>query len=370
MTFVIRIPIENFCSFMGQFAVLLILCMFYYEIMSIVAQESFSVVNYGAVGDGETDDAEIYGSIIAPNTPSAWEGIDSSQWLKFDGITGLDISGPGLIDGRGSRWWDQSCKHHPELPALRFSSCNGMNLRNMKVINSPQTHIHILACSEVWIDTINISSPWDSPNTDGIHIHRSQHVTIYNSEIENGDDCISIGDFASHIKINNAYCGFGHGISVGSLGNGPDGPTEAQVEDISVVVARFMNTTNGARIKTWQGGSGYARNISFEQINFANVENPIIIDQNYCKVKGACKEQPTGVQISNVTYRGITGTTITKVAVNFNCSDAVPCTGISLDNIKLDPAISGQQLSSSCNNAYGWTNGVVQPSSCLESKSL
>ncbi|KAJ4951881.1 hypothetical protein NE237_028713 [Protea cynaroides] len=140
---------------------LLILCMVYYEIMSIVAQESFSVVNYGAVVDGETDDAKtfdkawsdtcnsasgvptmivpesktflvgqlafkgpykvnnvnvkIYGSIIAPNTPSAWKGIDSSQWLTFDGISGLNVSGPGVIDGRGSSWWNQSCRDHPKL---------------------------------------------------------------------------------------------------------------------------------------------------------------------------------------------------------------------------------------------------------------
>ncbi|KAJ4950694.1 hypothetical protein NE237_027526 [Protea cynaroides] len=116
-----------------------------------------------------------------------------------------------------------------------------------------------------------------------------------------------------------------------------------------------------------KGGSGYARNISFEQLNFTNVENPIIINQNYCDVKDACKEQPTGVQISKVTCRGITGTSSTQVAVNLNCSKVVPCTRISLDNIKLDPAISGQQFNSSCNNAYGTINGVVQPSSCLKS---
>jgi hypothetical protein len=32
-----------------------------------------------------------------------------------------------------------------------------------------------------------------------------------------------------------------------------------------------------------QGGSGYAKRITFEEINLVNVKNPIIIDQHYHK---------------------------------------------------------------------------------------
>lgn len=38
---------------------------------------------------------------------------------------------------------------------------------------------------------------------------------------------------------------------------------------------------NGARIKTWQGGKGYARTITFENIIINSSDNPIIIDQFY-----------------------------------------------------------------------------------------
>lgn len=37
-----------------------------------------------------------------------------------------------------------------------------------------------------------------------------------------------------------------------------------------------------------QGGSGYARNISFEKITLIGAKNPIIIDQNYCNGKRHC----------------------------------------------------------------------------------
>lgn len=40
-----------------------------------------------------------------------------------------------------------------------------------------------------------------------------------------------------------------------------------------------------------QGGSGYAKNIRFENIAMDNVANPIIIDQNYCDKKKPCGQQ-------------------------------------------------------------------------------
>lgn len=45
-----------------------------------------------------------------------------------------------------------------------------------------------------------------------------------------------------------------------------------------------------------QGGSGYAKNIKFENIVMLNVKNPLIIDQNYCdrpqlQDPNTCREQ-------------------------------------------------------------------------------
>ncbi|XP_042484565.1 probable polygalacturonase At1g80170 [Macadamia integrifolia] len=408
-----------YISSTGQLAVLITLCVVNYWIIATAAQKSFSVVDYGAVGDGRRNDAnaflkawsdacnfasgvptifipqrktflvehltlkgpckankinvKIHGNIKAPNSPSAWNGMDSSRWIWFDGINGLTISGPGLIDGQGSLWWKQSCRYNNSPgctslapTALWFSSCKRLTLNNMNLANSPQTHILLIGCQHVLFNTIKIKAPGSSPNTDGIHIQSSQFVNIYHSNIESGDDCISIGDFTSHIIIKSVNCGPGHGISIGSLGKGPNGPTEAQVENITVSDGHFVGTTNGARIKTWQGGRGYARKITFEQLNFINVKNPIIIDQSYCAVAGACEEQPSGVHVSDVTYRGIRGTSSTKEAVNFNCSHAIPCTGILMDKVELVPAKSGQNLISRCAHAYGRAEGACHPQSCLK----
>lgn len=48
---------------------------------------------------------------------------------------------------------------------------------------------------------------------------------------------------------------------------------------------------NNFATNTFQGGSGYAKNIIFQNISMRNVTNPIIIDQNYCDQKEPCKEK-------------------------------------------------------------------------------
>lgn len=36
------------------------------------------------------------------------------EWLVFDGVSGLNITGNGLIEGNGKSWWDNSCKLNPK----------------------------------------------------------------------------------------------------------------------------------------------------------------------------------------------------------------------------------------------------------------
>lgn len=67
--------------------------------------------------------------------------------------------------------------------------------------------------------------------------------------------------------------------SVGSLGKWS---YDKGVSNIVVRNCTLVNTTNGARIKTWGGTtSGEATGIIYENIIMKNVKNPIIIDQNY-----------------------------------------------------------------------------------------
>ena len=67
---------------------------------------------------------------------------------------------------------------------------------------------------------------------------------------------------------------------------------EDGVQNVTVKTATFTNTQNGVRIKTWgKPSKGFARNILFQDIIMNNVQNPIIIDQNYCPNNKGCPGQ-------------------------------------------------------------------------------
>jgi len=130
------------------------------------------------------------------------------------------------------------------------------------------------------LQSLKISAPYDSPNTDGIHLGNSENIEITNSVIGTGDDCISIGPGDKNISISKVFCGPGHGISVGSLGASAN---EGDVIGLSVKNCTLTNTTNGIRIKTWPNSPvSSASNFTFDDIVMKNVDNPLVIDQKYC----------------------------------------------------------------------------------------
>jgi polygalacturonase len=117
-----------------------------------------------------------------------------------------------------------------------------------------------------------------------------------NNHIENGDDCMTVGTGANNIHFRNSYCKGGHGLSIGSLGKSG---AVADVQNVLYVVFicytslnklildyRFENVVMddslyAARFKSWTGGNGLARNITWKNIIFNRVMFPIYVTQNY-----------------------------------------------------------------------------------------
>ena len=79
-------------------------------------------------------------------------------------------------------------------------------------LNSQLYHIVVNGCQNVKMQGVKVIAPGNSPNTDGIHVQLSSSVTILNSKIGSGDDCISIGPGTTNLWIENVACGPGHGI--------------------------------------------------------------------------------------------------------------------------------------------------------------
>ncbi|KAK4362442.1 hypothetical protein RND71_017683 [Anisodus tanguticus] len=297
----------------------------------------FNVLHYGAVGDGSTDATnafnrtweatctsssspptmyvpsgktfllhplklsgpcvssgvtiEINGNIVGPSEPSEWRCLANrcDKWIHLKHVNALTVRGNGTINGRGQKWWDDNDRIRPT--AFEISHSKNVSLSGLSFKDSPRMHVHIESAESATVSNITIDAPAKSPNTDGIHvmfplINVELELIALNFHENAGDDCISIVDGCSNLKISNIICGPGHGISIGSLGK--HGSND-NVENIVVSDVVFIKSTNGARIKTWQGGQGHARNIIFERILSQDSYNPIIIDQFYCDHE-QCKE--------------------------------------------------------------------------------
>ncbi|XP_003565732.2 polygalacturonase At1g48100 [Brachypodium distachyon] len=328
---------------------------------------------------------------MPPDGPASWPEADSRrQWVTFYKADGMTLNGRGTIEGNGEEWWNLPCKPHRgpngstlrvpcDSPALvRFFASNNVTVQGLRIENSPQFHLKFDGCEQVRIDGLFISSPALSPNTDGVHVENTSSVQIYNSRINNGDDCISIGAGCSGVHIENVTCGHGHGISIGSLGVRN---TRACVSNVTVRNARILDSDNGVRIKTWQGGAGSVSAVEFVGVRMENVRNCIVIDQYYC-TGGGCANQTSAVRVAGVTYRDIRGTYRPSGSghgeaappIRFACSDSVACTGITMDDVELLPAGGGGSLEAPlghqppyCWNAYGvMATLTVPPVNCLQ----
>ncbi|KAL6144446.1 hypothetical protein ACLB2K_055139 [Fragaria x ananassa] len=379
-------------------------------------QMTYNVLDHGAVGDGHRDDSEAFlkawnascldkgtprlvipgektyllqptnfsgpcqsssihveisGKLLAPS-PDAWkECVD--LWLTFSEVTNLTVSGSGEINGQGSLWWNKydllnyvnNYKVQCERPkALRFYRCDSLQLSGLTLADSPRTHISIQYCNYANVSYLQIRAPEDSPNTDGIDISMSSNVNIHDCIIGTGDDCIAVNNGTFIIDIKNIACGPGHGISIGSLGKNGDHNT---VENIHVKNCSFNSTMNGARIKTFQGGSGYARRISFEEITLTTAGHPIIIDQYYCP-EHDCENSTSSVQVSDVTFSGFHGTSKNEQAITLNCSQSVNCVNIVMNNINITSAVASEEVRASCSYVNGTSYATVPQVPCLSSK--
>ncbi|XP_031482812.1 polygalacturonase-like [Nymphaea colorata] len=388
------------CSFLLSLLVTLVF-------LQLVNGATFSIMSYGAKADGVTDNSgalrKAWSAVCSASQPATLY-VPSGQFLlhptlfsgpcanskivvqvdgnliastdynlygaagyimKFNNVKGLSFQG-GYIDGKGSALW--TCKAGKgKCPygasSLVFINSRDITLTGLTSVNSELFHIVIDTCINVKVDGLKITASSTSPNTDGIHVEQSTGVTITNSNIKTGDDCISIGSGTQNLWIEKIACGPGHGISVGSLGKAAN---EAGVQNVTVKNVMFSGSTNGLRIKSWaRSSTGFAKGIVFDGATMNNVANPIIIDQHYCPNNQGCTNQNSGVKISQVTYNNIKGTSATQVAVDFSCSASVPCQGIKMSNVQL--TYKGQPAKASCDHAFGSSSGSVSPPSCLKS---
>ncbi|TXG54679.1 hypothetical protein EZV62_019935 [Acer yangbiense] len=388
---------------------------------------TFNVLDFGAKGDGHTDDTKAFlatwaaackmeastmvvpsgsvfflgpitfsgsgcqpnivfqldGKIIAPTSSGAWRS-GLLQWLDFSQLKGITVRGKGIIDGQGSVWWNDSPTYNPTDDSTVSDSKNTITRKlGDKMSGTKPTALRFYGSNGVTVTGITIqNSPQthlkfdDCTNVQVSDFTASSPGTSPNTDgihLQNSQDVLiygstlACGDDCVSIQTgcSNVYV---HNVNCGpghgiSIGSLGKDNAKACVSNITVRDVTMHNTMTGVRIKTWQGGSGSVKQVMFSNIQVSEVKTPIMIDQYYCD-KSKCQNETSAVHVSDINYMNIRGT-YTEQPAHFACSDSLPCTGISLATINLTPSQTSMQPF--CWEAYGELKTATVPRiACLQ----
>ena len=312
-----------------------------------------------------------------PMVESRYEGVDVKSFsplfyaYKAENIA---ITGRGIIDGHGKKWWhfvegykkDQprSKWQHifdslntdillPDDPAqmkrgflrppfIQPMYCKNILIEGITIRNSPFWTVNPEFCENVTVHAVTIANP-PSPNTDGINPESCKYVHISNCHISVGDDCITIKsgkDIPGRAKampaedytITNCTMLSGHGgVVIGSEMSG-------DVKKITISNCVFDGTDRGIRIKTARGRGGVVEDIRVSNIVMKNIrDQAIVLDMMYSKAapEPLSERTPTfrNIHLSNITAQ-------TKQAVFIYGLDEMPVSNISFSDIQFD-AVTG-----------------------------
>ena len=282
------------------------------------ASRVFDVHDFGAVGDGRTEDTaaiqhaieaaakaggrarvllragrsyltgplRLAGGIdlhlagdahlLVSVDPGGYDPVRQSA-LWADGADGLSISGTGTIDGRSAEfmdhydheneWWIPK-PFRPRLLVIENSA--DIVLRDLTFRNAPSWTVHLLGCRRVLVDHVTIANQLDVPNCDGIDPDHCQDVEIRNCHITCGDDAIVIKTTRGHDHYGPSHNIRVHDCVLATQDSGLKIGTETcqDIYDVRFERCRILTGCRGLCIQLRDEGN--VRDILFRDIEFVS----------------------------------------------------------------------------------------------------
>jgi len=288
--------------------------------LPIIPEGVFDVSDFGAKGDGKTDDsaaiqkaidkaAEQGGGTVRFTKGNILSGPiemksnirlqieqnvtltmlplarypggnrDPKDFIGAKSLHDLAITGAGTIEGQGSDWWPfakDPDKKRPRMIGLH--DCTRILIEGVTLRNSPMFHMGIRA-EEVTISKVTVRAPSSkdsinrSHNTDACDVS-GKNILVENCDISVGDDNYTCGKDTSNVLIRNNRYGTGHGLSIGSY-------TQGGIRNFTVRDCTFDGTECGIRIKSGRSRGGHLSGITYENLKMTNVGIPILIYAAY-----------------------------------------------------------------------------------------
>jgi polygalacturonase len=245
-------------------------------------------IPHGVTLLGSQDDADY------PSLSTRIAGIEM-EWpaalINVNGQRNVKLSGGGVIDGRGEKWWGRywSLRREYEPKGLRWASdydaqrvrllviwkSTNVTVENLSLKRSGFWTVQIVYSDHVTANGLKITDN-KGPSTDGVDVDSSAYVLIENCDIDNNDDdiCLKAGRDSDGLRVNrpteyivirNNIARRGGGvISFGS-------ETSGGIRKVFAEHNRGIGTNEGIRFKSAKTRGGYVEDVLIRDLKLENV---------------------------------------------------------------------------------------------------
>jgi len=190
--------------------------------------------------------------------------------IYAEGRQNVGITGQGMLDGQGAAFQGEY-KVRPYM--IRMIQCRRVLISGVRIENSPMWVQHYLACDDVRVEGIQVSSHANL-NNDGLDIDCCQRVVIAGCNITSGDDAIVLKSTADRptrdVAITNCI--------LSSRSNAFKLGTESNGGFQNIVLsncAMYETRLSGIAIETVDGGASF--DIVVNNVTMRSVQNPIFV---------------------------------------------------------------------------------------------
>ena len=303
--------------------------------------------------------------------------LENFVWVG--NTTGVTITGGGVIDGQGWRWWPLRKQpgdywHNCRPKLVAGSNIQDFVMHNITLRSSPMyvidTHeMRAASFTHVTIDS-NPGFGYDAaPNTDGFNIN-GRDIYIGQSSVRNGDDCVPIGPNSSNITVEDLICTRGNGV-VPIIWSRP-----GVIEDVVFRRIKLFSTQTAIAVKSLPSYTGMVRNVLWEDIEIDDVRGSAVMinmfNQNSnsratsarpagAQPLGPSIELPRLMQLQNITVRNVV-VSGAKQAGKIECGNGThACGEIRMDNVTM----RGFELGWECVGEVTGVAVAVEPKPCF-----
>lgn len=312
----------------------------------------FDVRNYGAVGDGSTNDSTAFQAAIdaADDAGGGTVFVPMGTWKLGSTVflaQGVSLRGAGheatiLLSGEGISAI-QVVGTAPAGMQINSFVISDMTIKNGSSSSGSQAILDLQYCSERAIALRDLTIHGADHGCIGIRLYNSWGISIENVAFRNlpsttypslelrstGGDGVN-GHPMNNIRINNcSWQEFGIGIALQNAADGSPGPLHAIVIDNP----RFKNTSMGANTYGIKGNSNQIWNVSIRGGFFEDIDRGIVCTGFNWRIDGAFFQHATtaisfenggGHVADNISFSGPTGNDI-GTGVHFKSTLDEPC---------------------------------------------